>query len=513
MLSNTSDARLPPVTDLKTIYGIDIRLVLSALFVLVSLATLRSRNTAPYPPGPKRLPLLGNIHNFPRKRFVDAFTRWKELYGDLIYGTVLGTPVIIINSFKVAEELLVKKSSSYSFRPRSVFIHEMFGYIWMTTIAQPGPTHSAMRRIFKETLGIQPVVKYDPFIQQQSQRLIAEFNGFVGAPLDTLLRLVGEIVVTLAYGPTVFEAHGKGLIELNRDVMSEGTHLASKLWLVDYFPLLKHIPAWVPGATFKKIAVAAYKKQLKIRYWPWEEVNNLYKTGTSGSCIAAEYIEKGQDQNVARDALGSVYIAGTETTSSSVLNFFYAMMIHPEIQKKVQAEIDDIIGHSRLPNASDRPRLPYADAAWKENSRWIAPVPLSLAHLNREEDVYNGMRIPKNSKIFPNVSAMLRDPEIFDEPERYQPERWLESHNPKAKSLPDVHAIYGFGLRICPGRYLAERVGFTFAMSVLAAYDIVPVQGTKAPNPAETVYEESIFRRPANFQCAFKRRSSFADAF
>jgi cytochrome P450 len=79
------------------------------------------------------------------------------------------------------------------------------------------------------------------------------------------------------------------------------------------------------------------------------------------------------------------------------------MVLHPEIQKKIQAEIDEVIGHSRLPNASDRPSLPYADAAWKESLRWIAPVPLALAHLNREEDVYNGMRIPKNAKIFPNV--------------------------------------------------------------------------------------------------------------
>jgi hypothetical protein len=70
------------------------------------------------------------------------------------------------------------------------FIHLLrrFGYTWMTTIEQPGQMHSAMRRIYKETLGIQPVVKYDPFIQQQAQKLVAELNGFEGAPLGNLQR-------------------------------------------------------------------------------------------------------------------------------------------------------------------------------------------------------------------------------------------------------------------------------------------------------------------------------------
>jgi hypothetical protein len=82
MSNNISDARLPTVTDLKTIYGVDVRLVLSGLFIFLSLVTLRSRNQLPYPPGPKRLPLLGNIHNFPRKKFMDAFTQWKQIYGE-----------------------------------------------------------------------------------------------------------------------------------------------------------------------------------------------------------------------------------------------------------------------------------------------------------------------------------------------------------------------------------------------------------------------------------------------
>jgi hypothetical protein len=78
-------------------------------------------------------------------------------------------------------------------------------------------------------------------------------------------------------------------------------------------------------------------------------------------------------------------------------------MVHPEIQRKIQVELDNVIGQGRFPRASDRPQLPYADAAWKESERWIVPVPLGTVRMNYQEDIYEGMRIPKNSKIFPNV--------------------------------------------------------------------------------------------------------------
>jgi cytochrome P450 len=90
-------------------------------------------------------------------------------------------------------------------------------------------------------------------------------------------------------------------------------------------------------------------------------------------------------------------------TSTTLYNFLYAMAVHPDIQRKVQVELDSVIGQGRLPHAGDRPTLPYADAAWKESQRWITSVPMTVPHLNGEEDVYKGMRIPKGSKILLNI--------------------------------------------------------------------------------------------------------------
>jgi hypothetical protein len=119
---------------------------------------------------------------------------------------------------------------------------------------QPGPKHSAMRRIFKESVGSHLIVKYDPLIEQMAQKLVAEFNEFEGSPLDALQRyailfstnpstsshfdrVTGEVVVTIAYGPAVFEAYGQELVDLNVAGIKEVAHQGSKFWLVEYIPL------------------------------------------------------------------------------------------------------------------------------------------------------------------------------------------------------------------------------------------------------------------------------------
>ncbi|KAG8863431.1 hypothetical protein FRC20_010751 [Serendipita sp. 405] len=187
------------------------------------------------------------------------------------------------------------------------------------------------------------------------------------------------------------------------------------------------------------------------------------------------------------------------------------MMLHPHLQQKVQAELDDRIGQNRIISGEDIPNLPYAEAAWRESWRWHAPVPLGVSRSTSQADIYNGMYIPKDSTIMLNVEFMLRDPRTYDHPEVFQPERWLESHNSRAIELPDAITIaLGFGTRGCAGRHLAERAGFAFALSLLSAFDIVPMNGGPVPDWRKAAWAEHGDSRPLDFKCSFKPRSEFS---
>ncbi|CCA74615.1 hypothetical protein PIIN_08567 [Serendipita indica DSM 11827] len=97
---------------------------------------------------------------------------------------------------------------------------------------------------------------------------------------------------------------------------------------------------------------------------------------------------------------------------------------------------------------------------------------------------------------------MCREPRIFTHPNSYPPERWLPEHNAAPSNLPDVYDIvFGFGRRICPGQFLADRIGFTFAAAVLKMYDILQLQGEELPK--EFTYQDAITRRPEDVRCRF----------
>ncbi|KAG8840873.1 hypothetical protein FRC20_005372 [Serendipita sp. 405] len=131
---------------------------------------------------------------------------------------------------------------------------------------------------------------------------------------------------------------------------------------------------------------------------------------------------------------------------------------------------------------------------WKESFRLHPPVPLGIPHVNTEADVYKGLYIPKGSMIHCNIGAMLRESRIWGEDsEEFNPNRFLPEFNPKAESLPDISTtLFGFGRRLCPGRFLAERVAHQLAASVLSVYSLTPVEGE--PVTPTMPFEDSTIR-------------------
>ena len=103
--------------------------------------------------------------------------------------------------------------------------------------------------------------------------------------------------------------------------------------------------------------------------------------------------------------------------------FFLGMSLNPDIQKKAQAELDEVVGPDRLPTHEDRDRLVYVNAILKEMLRWMTPIPLGLEHCMIEDDELHGYFIPKGTIVIPNIFAMNHDPEIFPDPDVFRPER------------------------------------------------------------------------------------------
>jgi cytochrome P450 len=150
------------------------------------------------------------------------------------------------------------------------------------------------------------------------------------------------------------------------------------------------------------------------------------------------------------------------------------MLAYPETQARAQAELDAVVGRSRLPTFADYPHLPYIRAMVKELLRWRPIAPLAAAHRTMEDDWYEGMFIPKGTICVPNVWHMNHDPEIFGKnAEHFEPGRYLDASGHIAPVISDLrkdgHFSYGFGNRICVGRHFADASLFINITTLLWA--------------------------------------------
>ncbi|KAJ8588502.1 cytochrome P450 [Rhizopogon salebrosus TDB-379] len=218
--------------------------------------------------------------------------------------------------------------------------------------------------------------------------------------------------------------------------------------------------------------------------------------------ISQEDTNSGLDQELEtamKAAAATVYIAGAETSSSVLHTFILAMILFPEVQEKALAEIDSVVGTDRLPTFGDRDSLPYIEAIICETMRWHPPVPLGAPRATTTDDVYQGFRIPKGAVIIFNAWAMSRD---CVNPDRFDPGRHLL---PTGEISPTARMsespFFGFGRRVCPGRFFAEGVLWAAFVQILATLRFSKAKDVNGrPIEIDPVFTNGVTSHPAPFQ-------------
>jgi cytochrome P450 len=172
-------------------------------------------------------------------------------------------------------------------------------------------------------------------------------------------------------------------------------------------------------------------------------------------------------------AAATIFIAGYDTTNTTVLVGMLALLLNPAIFKKARDILDQVVGTSRLPSLSDRdnPALRYIDYLVEEISRWRPLSPLGVPHKSLKDDVYNGIFIPKGSHIYFNAWAMSRDETMYQNPEVFNPDRYFPRDEAGAGESY-LQGPFGFGRRICVGKHLAQASVWIAMATLIATMDI-----------------------------------------
>ncbi|KAH9936920.1 cytochrome P450 [Amylocystis lapponica] len=472
------------------------------------------------PPGPKPLPFIGNVHQLPQEYQHKVFAQWKSDYGDLIFARFFRTPALIINSLRVAQDLMEKKSAYYSDRPSFISLVDLIGYDSSIVFFPYGERFRRHRRWIHDALeGKDKLQTIRALQRREAYNLLSGLMQTPHAFRTHLQRYVAALIMEIAYGHTVTSMDDK-YIELADRATNETNEAGSAgSMLVDFFPVLKHIPTWMPGAGFKRDAARVRKSVNKMLDTPFDMVKDAIMSGTARPSLVATLLEETsahggptpQDETEIKGATGSLYGAGTETTSTVLLTFILAMVLHPEVLWKAQQELDRVVGNERLPDFDDRESLPYLECIINETYRWNSPVPLGVPHKLMVNDEYRGCNIPGGSMVIPNIWAMTQDTNIYPEPDRFCPERFEAMDPHTAEQADPRNMIFGFGRRVCPGRRFADASVWLAVASMLATLDICKARDTagRAITPSG-VFNPGFASHPAHFVCDIRPRSQKA---
>ncbi|XP_037397130.1 cytochrome P450 2H1-like isoform X2 [Pygocentrus nattereri] len=175
-----------------------------------------------------------------------------------------------------------------------------------------------------------------------------------------------------------------------------------------------------------------------------------------------------------------LFIAGTETTATTLRWGLVYMMNHPDVQERCHEEIIRVLGFDRSPCMEDRAQLPYTHATVYEIQRYASITPLGLIHQTTEPALLRGYHLPKGSTIMVNLKAIMTDKQHWKYPDTFNPENFLDEKGQFCRN--DAFLPFSLGPRVCLGEYLAKMELFIFFTSLLQRLKFSWPAGTPHPN-------------------------------
>ncbi|KAF4506522.1 hypothetical protein G6O67_006599 [Ophiocordyceps sinensis] len=469
-------------------------LVLFAIALVVGLFWSKPSKSK-LPPGPRGLPVVGNIHQISRRYSWKQFQEWHKIYGPVISLRLGQLTFILLGNYEVTKELLDRRSGVYSSRPPLAVAGECLGKGFGAALLPYGPRWRQFRKIQMSLLNSRRCRLYSPLQELESRHLL--YNLLSTDDFEPeLYRCSSSLIFTLLYGRRFQTGQETDLKQTEHLATSALQAVSFGNWLVDIFPVLNKLPRFLAkwkrvGDDFHNRRAELYGRNaanaLGLPCWNWTKQSVLHDAH-----------EASHKELVF--LLGEIYETASHTTAGALVVAILACVSYPAVVRRVQDELDEQVGPDRLPGLSDMSNLPYTQAFVQEVLRWRPLAPGGIPHSPIRDDNYRGFVIPKGAIVNASHWCLEMDDEIFHSPEEFIPERWMENDG-----LPT--AGFGFGRRTCPGQHLARNTMLLIVSRLIWAFDMKWKQGQEADIDALEMTHEGIFSKPCSFEATFTARS------
>ncbi|XP_010325461.2 flavonoid 3'-monooxygenase CYP75B137-like isoform X2 [Solanum lycopersicum] len=401
------------------------------------------------PPGPKPLPLIGNLHSL-EPQLHTYFASLSKIYGPICriwLGKKLG---IIVTSPALAREVLKDKDTIFANRDVSVAGREVT-YGGTDIVWTPyGPKWRMLRKVcVQEMLSASTLDSLYALRRRELRQSINYFYNQTGSPVNVgeqMFLTALNVITSMLWGGTV-----KG--EERATLGAEGVKKKMKVLAKRYDNIFESMIDQRQKMNRNGVGQES-KDFLQVLLKLKDEADpKMPLTMTELKALLTDMV-----------------VGGTETSANTVEFAMTEIMNKPDVLRKLQQEVDTVVGKDNIVEESHIQHLPYLYAVMKEVLRLYPAVPLLVPHCPSETVTVGGYAVPKGSSVFVNVWAIHRDPSIWENPTEFHPERFME--NKWDFSGNDLtYFPFGSGRRICVGLAMAERMFMYSLASLIHSFD------------------------------------------
>ncbi|XP_020213693.2 cytochrome P450 71A1 [Cajanus cajan] len=438
------------------------------LFMLNQTKTRRSKKSN-LPPSPPKLPIIGNLHQLgtlPHR----SFHALSSKYGPLMFLQLGQTPTLVVSSFDVAKDIYRTHDVAFSNKPQTTAV-KMIMYGCMDVAFAPYSEEWRQKRkiCVLELLSMKRVRSFQPIREEEVALMLDGIREACAGKsscvnlTEMLIETSNNIMSRCVLGRKYDTSDGRiSFGELGRKMMK---HLAT-FTVGDFFPSL----GWVDfltgqiaefKATFSALdaffdQLVAERKRMKM------EINGQSDDDKDFVDILLQIQEGGKHdfqltQNDVKAILMDIFAGGSDTTSTLLEWVFAALLRNPDTMKKVQEEVRRVVGHKSKVDENDLSKMNYLSCVVKETLRLYPPAPLLIPRETLSDVKVKGFDIPSKTRVFVNAWAIQRDPEIWDRPEEFLPERFEKQPEVDFRGNDFQLIPFGSGRRGC--------IGISFAMA------------------------------------------------
>nr|XP_046245806.1 cytochrome P450 2F3-like [Scatophagus argus] len=448
--------------------------VILAGLILALLWLLRVKNSRKYhlPPGPAALPLIGNLPQLEKRTPFKSFVKFSEIYGPVMTLYLGWQRTVVLVGYDAVKEALVDQADDFTGRgPLPFLMKATEGY---GLGISNGERWRQLRRFTLSTLRDFGMGRkgMEEWIQEESRHLIARINTFKAKPFDPTFLLsctVSNVICCMVFSQRFSYDDKKflHLLSMINGVLKFNSSFLGQMYNI--FPwLMEHLPG--PQHTmFAHIKELREFVKMKI-----QEHKDTLDPSSPRDYIDCFLIRMDQEKDIPTtefhnenlvSTVMNLFLAGTETTSSTLRYALSVLIKYPNIQEKMQQEIDSLIEHERCPKMEDRKSLPFTDAVIHEVQRFLDIVPFGLPHYALQDISFRGYTIPKGTVIFPLLHSVLKEEKQWQTPWSFNPDHFLDQ-NGNFKKNP-AFLPFAAGKRACVGESLARMELFLFLVSLL----------------------------------------------